>query len=362
MVGIDEVAERARVSTATVSRALSGRGYVAEGTRARVHEAARELGYVVSAGASALASGRTRNVGVVVPFLSHWFFAAVVEGAQSALQEHGYDLTLYNLSGGADARARVFDDLLLRQRVDAVLAIGLELTPEEAGRLHSLRKPVVGLGGPLPGVPALGIDDRAAVRLATEHLISLGHERIGYIGGSADFDLDFHLPTMRQLGYRDALTEAGIDIDPKIERGADFTLRGGNDAAKQLLGAPRNRPTAIVAASDVMAIGAILAARELGLNIPSDLSVTGLDGIPDGEFFGLTTVAQYPAEQGRHVAQLLIDRLAGLVEDEATSSDSSVPPAEGAVPAATLLAAGPALARELPVELIVRESTARPRP
>ncbi|RLP77299.1 LacI family transcriptional regulator [Mycetocola tolaasinivorans] len=346
MVGIDEVAERARVSTATVSRALSGRGYVAEGTRARVHEAARELGYVVSSSASGLASGRTRNVGVVVPFLSHWFFAAVVEGAQSALQEQGYDLTLYNLSGGDDARARVFDDLLLRQRVDAVLAIGLELTPEEAGRLVSLRKPVVGLGGPLPGVTALAIDDRASVRLATEHLIALGHTRIAYIGGSADFDLDFHLPTMRQLGYRDALIDAGIEIEPALERGADFTLRGGNDAAKQILGVPRDRPTAIVAASDVMAIGAILAARELGLTVPADLSVVGLDGVPDGEFFGLTTVAQYPAEQGRTAAKLLIERLNAPLADTATADPVEAPPAVEML---------------LPTTLIVRDSTARPR-
>ncbi|MDO9591534.1 MAG: LacI family DNA-binding transcriptional regulator, partial [Microcella sp.] len=165
MVGIDDVARRAGVSTATVSRALSGRGHVAATTRERVEAAAADLGYVVSASASSLATGRTRNIGVVVPFLNRWFYTSVIEGAQRRLMQYGYDLTLYNLSGDDQERAKVFDDHLLRQRVDAVIAVSLELTVAEITSLHALSKPLVGVGGPLSGVRTLSIDDVAVTKL-----------------------------------------------------------------------------------------------------------------------------------------------------------------------------------------------------
>lgn len=335
MAGIEEVARLAGVSTATVSRALSGRGYVSAGTRTKVADAAAELGYVVSSNASSLASGRTRNIGVVVPFLSHWYFSAVVEGAETELQRHGYDTTLYNLTGGADERRSVFDHFLLRQRVDAVIAINLELTEDERRSLHDLRKPLVGIGGPIPGVRTLALDDIAVARLATEHLIGLGHTRIAHIGGDKEFDLDFHLPTNRRLGYERALTDAGLDIDQGTFRPADFTMGGAYQAAKQLLGSPRGRPTAIFAASDEMAIGAILAARDLGLTVPGDVSVVGIDDHQLSSFFELTTVAQFPKQQGAQAAAVLLEEL----DPRNATTDSDL---------------------ELPFELIVRGSTSRP--
>ena len=186
--------------------------------------------------------GRTKNVGVVIPFLNRWFFGAVLEGAEHALLSHGYDLTLYNLSGGGDERRSVFDHFLLRKRVDAVIAISLELTDDELSRLLELNKPVVGVGGPLPGIRTLSIDDVAIARLATEHLISLGHTSIAHIGGNVYYEMDFHLPTNRRVGYEDALRAAGIEPDPELFAGSDFSLQGGYMAAKQLLGRPRNKP------------------------------------------------------------------------------------------------------------------------
>src|SRR5690606_9539794 len=155
---IEAVADLAGVSTATVSRALSGKPNVSAKTRDAVLAAAAELGYVVSSNASSLATGRTRNIGDVVPFLTKWFYASVLEGAESTLLAHGYDLTLYNLSGGGDERRSVFEDFLLRKRVDAVIAISLELTASELGGLLGMGKPVVGVGGPLRGVRTLSID------------------------------------------------------------------------------------------------------------------------------------------------------------------------------------------------------------
>jgi LacI family transcriptional regulator, repressor for deo operon, udp, cdd, tsx, nupC, and nupG len=336
MVGIDEVAKLAGVSTATVSRALSGRGHVSPASKAKVEDAAAQLGYVVSSNASSLASGRTRNIGVVIPFLNRWFFSSVLEGAQQALLRHGYDLTLYNLSGDGRERSSVFEHFLLRQRVDAVIAVSLELTEHEVERLHDLGKPLVGVGGPIPGVRTLTIDDVAVARLATEHLIGLGHRRIAHIGGDLEFDLDFHLPTNRRLGYEAALRAAGVEPDPALFAPADFTIAGGYHAAKQLLGAPHDQPTAIFAASDEMAIGCILAARDLGMSVPRDVSIIGIDDYDLSDFFGLSTVAQFPRGQGQKAVEILMEQLE--------------PGPDAAPPAAT----------PLPFELRVRSSTARP--
>ncbi|MEO6944706.1 MAG: LacI family DNA-binding transcriptional regulator [Lacisediminihabitans sp.] len=338
MSSIQDVADLAGVSTATVSRALSGKGTVSVATRERVASAADELGYVVSSSASSLATGRTKNVGVVIPALNQWFFSSVLEGAQRSLISHGYDLTLYNLSGGGEERRSVFESFLLRKRVDAVIAISLELTAAEVSRLLAMNKPIVGVGGPLPGVRTLSIDNRSVARLATEHLLSLGHRNIAHISGTPDFERDFHLPANRRVGYEAALTAAGISPDPELFRRADFTIPGGYTAAKQLLGSPRNRPTAVFASSDEMAIGTILAARDLGMNVPGDLSVIGVDDHELSAFFGLSTVAQFPAVQGRKAVDILMEQLH---------------PGPRTVKA---------LDTPLPYELIVRSSTARPRP
>jgi len=335
MVGIDEVARHAGVSTATVSRALSGNGHVSPATRLKVEAAADELGYVVSSTASSLASGRMKNIGVVVPFLDRWFFSSVVEGAQKSLLKNGYDLTLYSLTGGGAERRSVFDHFLLRQRVDAVIAISLELTATEVTSLHALGKPLVGVGGPIEGVRTLTIDDVAVARLATEHLLSLGHTRIAHIGGNKDLDLDFHLPTNRRVGYENALDAAGIKPAAELFMTADFTMRGGYQAAKQLLGNPHDRPTAIFAASDEMAIGTILAAKDLGLIVPRDVSVIGVDDHELADFFGLSTIAQFPQGQGAKAVEILLDQLS---------------------PGKHLT---PNLNTPMPFELIVRSSTAQ---
>jgi len=356
MVGIGEVARAAGVSAATVSRALSGNGPVSPATRERVTRAALELGYVVSSTASSLASGRTKNVGAVVPFLGRWYFSAVIEGAERALLRRGYDLTLYNLAGGGEERRSVFEHFLLRGRVDAVIAVSLELTADEVTRLLALGKPVVGVGGPIPGAPALTMDDIAVSRLITEHLISLGHTRIGLIGGDRESDLDFHLPTSRRHGSEQAIAEAGCP-PPRVV-GADFTIPGGYRAAKQLLGDPHARPTAIVAASDEMAIGAILAARDLGLNVPGDVSIAGIDDHDLAEFFGLTTVALHPTRQGERAVDALMSRLHPDAPVP-TVPGTPAPDDRGAVHAPDPDApAGAAI--PLDFDLVVRSSTARP--
>ena len=312
--GIAEVARRAGVSKSTASRALSGRGYVSDDTRERVVQAASAMGYVVSTNAASLVTGQTRNVGVVTPFINRWFFAEVLEGIESALIAAGYDLTLYRLSADAQQRRRVFDYFLVRKRVDAVIAVGIALTRSEVGLLHGLKKPIVGIGGDIEGISTLSIDDVASSRLATEHIIGLGHTRIMHLGGDQDEQMDFSVHAHRLAGYRAALAEAGISQDDDF-RSTHFSIPGGFEAGLAVLADPRSRPTAVVAGCDEIAIGVILAARQLGIQVPQQLSVVGIDDHALSEMFGLTTIRQEPGNQGALAVDLVMQELADPGEE-----------------------------------------------
>lgn len=335
MSALADVARIAGVSKSTASRALSGSGYVSQITRATVERAASEIGYVASSNAASLVTGRTLNVGVVIPFINRWFFGEVLEGIEAALIAADYDLTLYRLSDDPAQRRRVFDYFLVRKRVDAVLAVGIELEPAEVDLLRSLGKPIVGLGGHIPGIPTLSVDDRDAARLATDHLISLGHTHIMHLGGDNNEQMDFRVHAQRLSGFLRAMHDAGLGTGHDF-RAVPFSITGGYTAALQLLADPRSRPTAIMAGCDEIAIGVIIAARELGIQIPSQLSVIGIDDHDLAEMFELTTLSQAPGDQGRRGVELLMDEIA----------DASDP--------------GDAARHTMPVTLKVRHSTTAP--
>lgn len=318
MVGIGEVARSAGVSTATVSRALSGRGPVSATTRARVLAAADRLGYVVSAAASSLATGRMRNVGVLVPLLDRWFYAQVLSGIATRLSPEGYDLTLYNLPDDHAPRRDVLARSLRRNRVDAVIALSVFLDDDEVAELQRLGKPVIAIGRQSPQLVALTVDDRAVARLATEHLLELGHTAVAHIGESRDQQEEAHVPTLRRRGFEQAMADAGIPVREDLFEPADFTIDGGYQAAGRLLDRA-DRPTAIFAASDEMAFGAIFAARERGLRVPEDLSVVGVDGHEMSGFFALTTIDQFPHAQGERAAETVLAVLDSGSEPEPAS-------------------------------------------
>lgn len=311
MTGIDDVARAAGVSAATVSRALSGRGRISDATRARVRAAAADLGYVVSAAASALATGRAANIGVVVPLLDRWFFANVLDGIASRLAPQGYDMTLYSMSDERSQRDGVLDVSLRRGRVDGIIVLSVTLADDEVDRLLALDLPVVGLGATTPRLPALRVDELAVARAATEHLLSLGHRRIAHIGAGYAGDPGLDIPSLRRHGFTSAMADAGIPDAPFAA--ADFTIEGGHRAALALLDGAA-APTAIFAASDEIAFGAMFAARDRGLDVPRDLSVIGVDGHEMGGFFGLTTIAQFPHEQGERAAAAVLAALEGREE------------------------------------------------
>jgi DNA-binding LacI/PurR family transcriptional regulator len=324
MTSIKDVARTVGVSTATVSRALRGLPRVSDETRFRVLQAAAELDYVASPSAAGLASGQTRAVGVIAPFVTRWFYASVVQGAEELLRESGYDLLLYNLGGDREARRRVFRTHLLRKRVDAVLVLSLTPTADEVAALTKLDRPVAVVGATVPGWSSVRIDDDATARIAMRHLVDLGHRRIGYIGGSLEDQLDFAAPLDRLRGYRAAMREAGLRKDRSWEVIGDFTVRGGLAAMRLLLEADQ-RPTAVFAASDEMAVGAVHAVREAGLRVPQDISVVGIDDHEMAEFFELSTVAQPVHEQGQLAAKLLLDALASDPDRPAKPQELIVP-------------------------------------
>lgn len=337
MAGIRDVAAKAGVSVGTASRALNGTGPVSAAARERVERAAKELRYVASYTATALKSGRSRNIGVILPAIDRWFYGKVVTGIADELIDVGYELALYNTQGSHEHQEAVLGDYLWRQRLDAVIPVSLQLSAAEITRLLSMDRPVVGVGGPMPGVLTVSIDQSATGALATAHLVGLGHREIAHVTGGTDPERDFHLTDSRRGGFEGEMSRAGLQVRDDWVLRSDFTLGDSYRQAKVLLSG-RERPTAVFAASDEMAMGVILAARDLGLRVPDALSVVGVDGHEMGEAFGLTTIRQFPERQGARAAQRLLTHLA----DPPPPDDIN-------------------LHEVLPTELVVRSSTAAPR-
>lgn len=337
--GIRHVAALAGVSVGTVSRALRGQPGVAAETRHRVKAAAGELGYVASPSAASLASGRTMAIGVVVPYITRWYFASVVQGAEAVLADAGYDVLLYDLAGRADTRARLLDGRLLEKRVDAALLVTLDLDSAERKALHRLGRPMALVGG-RAGFPSVSIDDVQAGVTATQHLLELGHRRIAFVGLDRLARGTFHASGDRRRGYRRALRLAGVPIDRNLEMPGDFTVAGGRCAMHALMSLA-DPPTAVFAASDEMAMGCLHAIRQAGRRVPGDFSVIGIDDHEMSAMQDLTTVSQPVVEQGRIAATLLLALLNGEVR-----------PADEAV--------------VVPTRLVIRATTAlpgrRPRP
>ena len=346
MTGIKDVADRAGLSIATVSRALSGKANVSAKSRKLAKKAADELGFVPSYHASSLASGRNHNVGLVLPFVDRWYFSSVMEGVSATLLDAGYDLTLYNVGDQAARRQSVLTDFLLRKRLDAVIAVALVLTDDEIQQLLAIHRPIVGIGGALAGASTIRIDDYGLSLLATNHLIQLGHTRIAHMTGDPVLNRDFKLPGVRQAGFKAAIKTAGLPVRPEWVVAADFTIPGAYATARKLLGTGSERPTAVFAASDEMAIGTILAARDFGLRVPEDLSVIGMDGHDLCDVFGLTTIDQDARGQGALAARLLLETFDARSAGDSGSRQRTTPP--------------DATDLEYPTELVIRTSTAVP--
>jgi len=344
---IEDVARRAGVSIATVSRALRGLPDVASNTRNRVLEAAAELDYVASPFAARLASGRTATVGVVVPFVNRWFFAEVIDTVETSLRKAGFDLLLYNL-GDEAGRARFFDVMPMRKRVDAVLVVSLVLSDDEITALESLGCPVGLLGFARDGFLSTRIDDVASARAAVAHLTGLGHRRIGLIGGDTDDPMRFTPPLHRADGYREALIDVGVEPDPSLEVLGYFTTGGGEQACYTLM-ANADPPTAIFAESDEMAYGAMRALRKMGKRVPQDVAIIGFDDHPTAELMDLSTIRQPVAEQAVDVGTRLLADISSTSGHDGKDGKDGKEATEGRAKAAQDVV--------LPTDVIVRGSS-----
>lgn len=333
-VSIVDVAAQANVSTATVSRALRGLPRVSESTRAKVLAAAQSLGYVASPSASGLASGRTRTVGVLVPFLDRWYFGHVIEGIDQVLRDNGYNLLLFSLGGYRHGKMRRFTESMVRKQIDALVVLTLGLSAEELRQLHRTDIPLLSVGGPVEGCSGVYIDDGAAATAAVEHLIALGHRRIGHLRAGIQDEKNFEVPALRTIAFETALAKAGLELRPAWCMVGDFTVAEGQRAAARIFDAPGEQPTAIFCGSDEMALGLIFEAQRRGIRIPAELSVVGIDDHDFSASAGLTTVGQKPLEHGKTAAGMLLAELGGtphslretLMPFELMVRDTTAPP------------------------------------
>jgi DNA-binding LacI/PurR family transcriptional regulator len=334
-VTIADVARRAGVSTATVSRVLAGIGHPRPTMVAAVREAAAELDYRPSSVARSLRTRRTRTLGLIVTDIRNPFFPEMVQAADEAARARGYSILL---GSAAYDEGRAMDslNLMVDSRVDGLIVATSQLSDASWAWLAASPVPVVVANAEPRELPLTVVvsDNRAGARLATEHLLGLGHRRIAWVRGLASFTAD----EPRVAGFRDACRAAGLSRAAAVELRGDGQVGGGERIVGELLDRHPD-VTAVACHNDLTAIGVLRALRAAGRQVPGDVSVVGCDDIAAASWVvpALTTVGQQKTELGR----IAVDRLVGALDDP------------GAAP-------GPATIR-LPMTLQVREST-RPAP
>lgn len=335
-VTIYDVAKAAGVSTATVSKVLSGTPYVSDKTRARVLSVVETMHYVPNVAARSLAQARTNIIGVVISYDPEFLFSdphllQIIHGADEIATEHNYALLL-STARSSDDPLSAYRRLLGQHYMDGALVEG-SLGTEGYSLLQERGYPVVAVGYS-EEISSVHSDDRDGARKMTEHLIHLGHRRIGIISGP----LSDRFPVeMRLGGYRDALAAAELSYDEALVGFGNFRAASGYEIAAQLMALPEP-PTALFAFNDRMAFGAISWLREHDCRVPEDVSVAGFDDIAGAEQFDppLTTIRQLSVEHGRHAAAMLFDMI-----------DNPTPHERQDV--------------ALPTQLVVRRSTAPPK-
>ena len=290
MASLRDVAERAGVSVATASRVVSGSAAVRPETRQKVERAMRELLYVAPD-----RPGTSRAIGLLLPEFGNPVFSALAQALETCAARAGRATILCNTHGSVDREVE-YAHMLLERRVDGMIFISAEITDTRGEHGHytqlmesGARLVFVNGASETLHVTSVGVDERAAGRIATEHLLELGHRRIGFVAGQA-----FSSPTReKQLGRDDALRAAGLEPNGLVAH-ASFSVAGGRQAMRRLIELADGRPTAVICSSDLMAIGAMLEAASHGLRVPDDLSVVGFDGIDAATWTQppLTTVEQ----------------------------------------------------------------------
>jgi LacI family transcriptional regulator len=308
---LEDIARETGVSRSTVSRVINNQPNVSEDVRKKVQDAIQRTGFHPHAAARALASQHTSNIGLILPqtvsfFFTDPFYPHLTKGIAQACNQHDYTLAFF-LVGSKEDEERIFPRVCRQGMLDGVLVqSGQHGDQEIIGRLVDAGMPFVVLGRPFrhDNVTYIDIDNINASYHATSHLIRQGRTRIGTISGPLQSTVGID----RLEGYRKALLDRGIAIDEKLIIEGDFSEEGGYYAMKQLLAA---KPDAVFAASDVMAFGAIRAAREAGLHVPKDIAFVGFDDLPMASLSNiqLTTIRQPVVQFGAQAVETLIDQI-----------------------------------------------------
>jgi DNA-binding LacI/PurR family transcriptional regulator len=335
---IRDVARRAGVSIATVSRVLNGRQPVHDLTRARVLEVMQELTFTPSFAARRLSLGRTQSISVIVSFLTRPQAAERLRGVDAVLSDSEFDLVFYNVES-PDKRDQYLQKLAHAKRSDGLIVISLPPGPLAPAVLASAPIPVVFVDAHAPDLsllPCVVGDDIAGGEVATRHLLELGHRRIAFVGDAFDSPFAFTSAHDRFSGYERALLDAGLPVRSDIVALGAHGRYEARELARRVLSVPEP-PTAIFASSDTQALGVLTAARELGKDVPRELSVVGYDDIEAADYMGLTTMRQQLFESGRLGAELLLHEIesrssppASLkLEPSLVVRATSAPPGEG---------------------------------
>jgi len=330
---MQDVAKRAGVSVATVSRVLNGSDKVVEETRERVLEACQDLDYSLHLAAQRLRLGKTNTICVILPFLTLPSIVERLRGVQEALLDSGFDLIPFSVGSPEMRDSRLFD-LANRSRADGLLIISMPINDKQAERINNNDMPVVLIDSDKPDFCRVNVNDQEGGRIATEHLISLGHEKIAFISSHLENPLQFSSTLNRYHGYCQALDMAGIPINLAYQEEGDHGREEAEEMAISLLQQP-DPPTAIFASSDSKAIGVLDAAKTLNIKVPEQLSVIGYDNIRDAEFLNLTTIQQPLYQAGLVGGKMLLQ----LIEHSQATPEETI----------------------LPVELVIRETTAPPK-
>jgi len=307
---IQDVARLAGVSTATVSRVLSKPDVVRNHTQEQVMAAVRQLDYQPVAAARALASGRTHTVGCVIPTLDHAIFARSTQAMQTTLAQAGYQLLVASHEYDPGTEFELVRALQHRG-VDALVLVGTDHASRLWEALSAWRKPTLLTWSCDPRLPSLGFDNAGAARMATEHLLGLGHRDIAVISG---FSAHNDRARSRIEGVRQALTRLKLTLPPIRVTEQAFNLEGGRLGLRKLMSS-RQPPTAIFCGNDLLAVGALLEAQRLNLKVPEHLSICGIDNLEISEAInpGLTTVSLPTQDLGRIAAQYMLSAISGDV-------------------------------------------------
>jgi LacI family transcriptional regulator len=308
-VKMSDVARTAGVSVATVSKVVNGRYGVAQATVDRVQEVINQLGYQASLGAQSLRSHRTNVLGILVAEFEP-FSTELLKGASRAVARTGYELLAY--SGGALGADVGWEQRSLSRLSGTLIDGAILVTPTVVETNHGFRVVAVDPHTGPSGMPTVDSDNFAGAVLATNHLLSLGHRRIGFLGGRPDLESS----RLREAGFRKALAGAGVTVDESLVRVGGYKSDTAEAPAHELLSRP-DRPTAVFAANDLTAITTMEVARRLGLSVPEDLSVIGFDNVPESAMASppLTTIAQPLQQMGAEALRLLVDLIDGVERD-----------------------------------------------